>query len=68
MKAEQTNLKFKPIQLTLENQEEVDAICTLVNSVRIITIFPVLDSWHDKLNGYGDFEKNIDKLIHALRE
>lgn len=69
MKVHETNPEsFKPIHLILENQEEIDAICTLVNSTQILTIFPALDTWHEGLDGYGDFEKNIDEFIKILRK
>lgn len=69
MKVHETNSKqFKPIHLILENQEEVDAICTIVNSVQIVRVFPVLDGWLIELANYGNTEKNINKLIKVLRK
>lgn len=68
MKVKQINSGFKPIQITLENQKEIDAICTLVNSVQITKVFPILDDWHNQLDGYGDFGKDWDKLKKILKK
>ena len=69
MKAKQTKPKpqFTPIQLTLENQEEVDAIRTLVESTQITQVFPVLSEWYAQLNDYGNIV-NWDKLREILKK
>jgi len=55
MKVEQIEPKpqFRPVVITLESQEEVDAITTIVCHARITEIFPVLKGWWIKLDNFG---------------
>lgn len=58
MKAKRQRKKnrFTPLVLTLESQEEIDAIFMLVNSMNICEVFPVLDNWFSELDKYADYD------------
>ena len=67
MKVKRVNPEFKPIQLILESQEEVDAICTIVNSQQITKVFPILDDWYSQLDEYGDYNKKWNELVKIIQ-
>ena len=70
MKAERIEPKqeFVPVIVTLESQEEVDAVYAIVNHITITSTFRVLLGWQDKLYpyrscGYSKLWKMLDGLI-----
>lgn len=70
MKAErkQVELKFVPVIVTLESQEEVDALYAVIDNTIVVSAIPVLQGWQVKLqdfrsNAYESLFKNLDKLF-----
>lgn len=69
MKVEQVQPKpqFRPIVITLETQEEVDALFTVVNHIKIITVLPALDNWFEKLKKFGSNDKTWTKFCKIFK-
>jgi len=67
LKFEEIEPQFKPVVITLETQEEVDALVTLVNQQRITEVFPALDDWWKKLDGLGSYAKYWSKLCRIIK-
>jgi len=70
MKAERIEPKqeFVPVIVTLESQEEVDALYAVIDHTTISSILPVFYGWQSKLEPYRSLEyrkswKKLDELI-----
>lgn len=70
MKAERVEPKqeFVPVIVTLESQEEVDALFAITNHAKIISVLPALNGWWSKLEGFSsDYRQQWNKLNIAIR-
>ena len=71
MKAERIEPKqeFVPVIVTLESQEEVDALFVVCNAIQITDALPVLDSWWQKLLLFASDNRHLlfQKFLDAIR-
>jgi len=67
LKFEEIEPQFKPVVITLETQEEVDAIYTAVNHSKITDALPALQGWYKKLSGLGRYDKNWSKFTQIFK-
>jgi hypothetical protein len=69
MKVKQIEPKtqFKPVVITLETQEEVDALVTVVNHSMITDTLPALQDWWKKLDGLGSYKKKWWELVNIIK-
>lgn len=69
MKVEQINPepKFKPVVITLETQDEVDALVTITNYSPISRALPCTKNWYKELDGYGNYTGLWGKFITEMR-
>lgn len=72
MKAERIKLEpeFVPVIVTLESQEEVDALYAVVDHTTIQATLPVLNDWQGQLysfrsSNYAELWKKLDMLIRS---
>ena len=72
MKAERAVSKpeFVPVIVTLESQEEVDALYAVVNHTIINTTIPALKGWQPGLlsfrsTAYKSLHSRLEKLLHG---
>jgi len=72
MKAERIGLKqeFVPVIVTLENQEEVDALHTIANHIAIVNPLPVLNDWFIILRPFTSihWRRMWERLNRALHQ
>ncbi len=71
MKAERIESKqeFVPVIVTLENQEEVDALYAVIDNVIVTGVIPPLRGWQPKLLSFRSpayllLFKKLDKFFH----
>lgn len=72
MKAErkQTEPEFVPVVVTLESQEEVDALYAVVNHTTLNTAIPAFKGWYSKLLSfrslaYEPLHIRLETLLHG---
>ena len=70
MKAERVEPKqeFVPVIVTLENQEEVDALFTVANHMTIVCGLRVIDSWYDILLLFASNHEHRQRLWNQLND
>ena len=70
MKAERVESKqeFIPVIVTLESQEEVDALFTVANHMAIIRGLRVINGWYDVLVRFASNRKHRQMLWNKLND
>lgn len=72
MKAERAEPKqeFVPVIVTLESQEEVDALFVVCNHAKMTNTLPAINGWWSKLEDFRSFNSRLlwDKFDAAIHE
>ena len=70
MKAERLKPKqeFVPVIVTLESQEEVDALFTITNHLAIIRGLRVVNSWYETLRPFASNRNHRQRLCNQLND
>lgn len=70
MKARRAEPKqeFVPVIVTLESQEEVDSLFSVINHTEICIALPALDDWYDELKPFTSKQRHPlwDRLNNAI--
>lgn len=51
-------VQFKPVVITLETQEEIDAIFAVLNHGKILRVLPILGGWWSVLEQFTSSQRH----------